>query len=222
MFSYESNTIIIETTRWDPVTGTSSALIGAGVDALNTSVGILTKPYQEWRKAQTAPRPAQPGESSSRSSSSHVSSPIPTPQDPDSASVTTEKKSGLTTAAAMAAASAKSLGMFYALGFRGMMVDVPLAATEGLRAVPGLYGEQLRDIGTVRDWKSGAVAAGKNFAYGMGEGLSDIFVLPYKGGREEGGLGVAKGVGKGGLSMVTKPFSGKHSVAVVDIGTRRG
>ena len=109
----------------------------------------------------------------------------------------------------MAAASAKSLGMFYALGLRGIMIDVPLAATEGLRAVPGMYGEQVRDIGTVTDWKTGAVAAGKNFAYGMGEGLSDIFVLPYKGGKEEGGLGVAKGLGKGGLSIVTKPFSGK-------------
>jgi hypothetical protein len=46
--------------------------------------------------------------------------------------------------------------------------------------------------------------------YGMGEGLSDIFVQPYKGAQKEGTLGAVKGVGKGTVSLITKTGSGKH------------
>lgn len=41
----------------------------------------------------------------------------------------------------------------------------------------------------------------------MGEGLTDIFVQPYKGGKQEGVLGVVKGVGKGSVSLLTKTGS---------------
>jgi hypothetical protein len=45
--------------------------------------------------------------------------------------------------------------------------------------------------------------------YGMGEGLTDIFVQPYKGAKKEGALGALKGVGKGSLSLMTKTTGGK-------------
>jgi len=47
--------------------------------------------------------------------------------------------------------------------------------------------------------------------YGMGEGLTDIFVQPYAGAQKEGTLGAVKGVGKGTVSLVTKTASGKHT-----------
>lgn len=34
-------------------------------------------------------------------------------------------------------------------------VDVPLAMADGLHNVPMLYGEEVRDLGPVRGWKSG-------------------------------------------------------------------
>jgi hypothetical protein len=44
---------------------------------------------------------------------------------------------------------------------KGTMVDLPLAVAEGLRIAPRLYGEQIQDYGTLTDWKSGFVVAGK-------------------------------------------------------------
>lgn len=95
------------------------------------------------------------------------------------------------------------------LGFKGLLVDIPLATAEGLRNVPALYGDKVRDHGTVTGWKSGAVVGGKAFMYGMGEGLTDIFTEPYKGGKKEGVVGVAKGVGKGTVTLMTKTTYGE-------------
>jgi hypothetical protein len=110
---------------------------------------------------------------------------------------------------AAATACALSVTHLFGLYLRGIFVDVPLATTEGLRAVPRLYGEEVRDYGPIRDWKSGTVVAGKNFAYGLTEGVADLFVQPVQGGLREGPRGVAKGVGKGLLSAGTKIPSGK-------------
>lgn len=87
-----------------------------------------------------------------------------------------------------------------------MIVDIPLAATEGLRAVPRLYGEDVEDY-QVRDWKSGALAGGKNFAQNMREGLTGIWNQPRKG-ADEGALGVAKGIMKGTIGFTTMVPSG--------------
>jgi len=46
-------------------------------------------------------------------------------------------------------------------GFKGLAADIPLAATEGFRNVPALYGEQAWNNGTVTDWKSGAIVGEK-------------------------------------------------------------
>jgi len=35
------------------------------------------------------------------------------------------------------------------------LLDVPLAVADGLHNVPALYGEEVRDMGSVRGWKSG-------------------------------------------------------------------
>ena len=71
------------------------------------------------------------------------------------------KKPSKNVAGAMALASAKSLGNLGRKGFRGLAVDIPLAAAKGFGNVPAMYGEQVRDNGTVTDWKSGAIVGGK-------------------------------------------------------------
>ncbi|EKG18451.1 hypothetical protein MPH_04253 [Macrophomina phaseolina MS6] len=85
-----------------------------------------------------------------------------------------------------------------------MLVDIPLAMTEGLRNLPRCVGDDIRDNGHVTDWKSGATVAGKTFFWGMAEGISDIAVKPWQGAREEGAKGAVKGLGKGMLSMTSK------------------
>jgi hypothetical protein len=122
-------------------------------------------------------------------------------------SSTRETRTALSTAGAMAAASGKSLGNFFVSSSKGALVDLPLAAAEGLRVVPRMYGEELRDHGNITDWKSGFTVAGKTFWYGMYEGLTDIVTLPYKEKEKNGALGVATGFGKGIVSMATKTTS---------------
>ncbi|KAJ5836524.1 hypothetical protein N7447_002550 [Penicillium robsamsonii] len=101
------------------------------------------------------------------------------------------------------AASGKSVGKFVGYGYKGAIVDIPLATTEGLRAVPRLY-----DLGPVRDWKPGVAVAGKGFLYGVAGGLTDIVVQPYRGAQAEGAIGAAKGVAKGTIGTMTKLSSG--------------
>jgi hypothetical protein len=116
-------------------------------------------------------------------------------------------RSALNTAGAMGWASGKSLCHFLTTCTKSALVDIPQAATEGLRVVPRLYGEKLHDHGNVTDWKSGVVVAAETFRYGMYEGLTDIFVLPYKESQESGPLGAVTGLGKGILSLGTKTSS---------------
>lgn len=104
--------------------------------------------------------------------------------------------------------SAAGVGGFFKYMYRGMLLDIPLAVTEGMRNAPKLYSGEVYDPGAVTDWKSGGVAAGKNFAHGMVEGMGGLVMSPIRGAKKAGALGAAKGVGIGLLNMGTKSTSG--------------
>ncbi|KAF8201061.1 sterol glucosyltransferase [Mycena galopus ATCC 62051] len=108
------------------------------------------------------------------------------------------------TAGAMVAASSKSMGTVFTSGLRGTAVDIPVALTEGLRNVPKMYGEEVKDYGHVKDWKSGMAVAGKTFLFGFSEGVADLVVQPYKGAKAEGAMGFVKGLGKGTMDAFVK------------------
>ena len=111
------------------------------------------------------------------------------------------------TAGRMATAGAKGFGKFNMALFKGAIVDLLLAAAEGFRAVPKLYGEEVKDHGEVTNIQSGLGKAGKNFAFGMYDGFSDLFVKPYENAKKDGALGFAKGIGKGVLGFTSKTAS---------------
>lgn len=92
-------------------------------------------------------------------------------------------------------------------------VAIPYAFTEGCRNIPALWGEEVRDIGTIRDWKSGTAAGAKILVYGIVDGVSGVFVMPYRGAQEQGAIGALKGVGKGLGGLSSKLFTGKESFA---------
>lgn len=201
MNRYEAKPIIIDNKRWDPVTGLSSAAIGTYSDMLTATAGILIDPVKEYRRNRRSP-------SASRAESPQPPSAAESSERANSvASSGSKEEKSRNTAGAMAVASGKSLGKVFGAYSKGATVDIPLALAEGLRAVPGYWGEEVRDHDKIKDWESRAIVAGKTFAYGMGEGLTDIFVQPYKGGKQEGVLGVVKGVGKGSVSLLTKTGS---------------
>lgn len=115
--------------------------------------------------------------------------------------------SPLKTTAKAAAGMGKSFGKFSGHMFKGMIIDLPFAATEGLRAVPKLYGEEVQSHGEVTDAVSGFSVAGKSFAHGMTDGISGLFMKPAQGVKEEGALGLAKGIGKGTVGFASKACS---------------
>jgi hypothetical protein len=114
-----------------------------------------------------------------------------------------EGVNGGATAGRIATASAKQIGRFNMSIVKGL-VDIPFACAEGFNAVPTLYGEKVRDHGNVKDWSSGFAVAGKNFAYGVTDGVTGLWMQPYANGKAEGSIGVAKGIGKGVLGLGSK------------------
>ncbi|OBT66689.1 hypothetical protein VE03_03955 [Pseudogymnoascus sp. 23342-1-I1] len=104
----------------------------------------------------------------------------------------------------MALASARSVGRVNSSLFKGTMIDVPLALTEGLRATPKLYGEAVPDHDPITDWKSGAKVAGKEFVGGFGGGLNDFFVKPFEAAKKDGAKGFFVGMGKGSIALPAK------------------
>ncbi|KAL4866899.1 hypothetical protein BDV12DRAFT_187099 [Aspergillus spectabilis] len=200
---YGSKPIIIENRRWDPVTGATSAAIGTGTDMVKSTADIFLKPYQEYqvfhRGRSGTSRPTTPRSLSTPAITS-------TPRLDDSTVSPIEPKphraaTGLQTTGTMAAASAKGVGKVLGSYFKGVMVDIPLATTEGLRAVPRLYGEETKDHGTVKDWKSGVVVGYNAFSHGMVDGITGVFSQPYKGAKEEGAIGAIKGLAKGTIGV---------------------
>jgi len=92
------------------------------------------------------------------------------------------------------------------------MVDIPLALTEGLNAVPSLYGDQARDNGKITGAGSGFAVAGKSLAWGFADGLSGLVTEPYKGSKQSGAKGLAAGLGKGAVGLFTKSGAGMFGV----------
>ncbi|KAF2829543.1 UDP-Glycosyltransferase/glycogen phosphorylase [Ophiobolus disseminans] len=118
-----------------------------------------------------------------------------------------EGATGAVTAKRMVTTSAKGFGKFVTSFYKGVIVDMPLATTEGFRNLPKLYGEEVKNHGEVTGVLSGFQVAGKNFAHGIVDGFSDPLLQTYKQGQKEGALGYAKGFGKGMAGFVSKTSS---------------
>ncbi|GAQ44829.1 hypothetical protein AtubIFM55763_005507 [Aspergillus tubingensis] len=126
---------------------------------------------------------------------------------PEATGVQKQNKAG-----AMASASAKACGKLLTKYASGAVVNISLAAAEGFRVLPGLYGHKVHDYGQVMGWKTGTMAGAKSFASGIGEGMTDIFYQPYKGARDDGAEGFATGFLKGSFGTAlwdSLPIPGK-------------
>ncbi|KAB8236430.1 uncharacterized protein BDW43DRAFT_298064 [Aspergillus alliaceus] len=207
--------IMIENRRWDPISGGASAVMGTTTDLTASILGTFYKPFEEYQ-AYHDTRRDRPSNSRSNqaakgpaSSSSTGSVPLRTTncgewQETPSGPGETSDHHKTRLAGRMAGASIKSLGSFVPTALKGMTVDIPLAMTEGMRNLPRYYGEEPRGHGSVTDIKSGFTVAGKSFAWGMAEAVSDIVVKPYQGMQEDGAKGAVKGIGKGMANMASK------------------
>ncbi|KAH7138489.1 hypothetical protein B0J11DRAFT_16631 [Dendryphion nanum] len=209
---FESKPVIIESRRWDPITGGGSAVLGTAVDLTTSVTGVFTKPMTEYRDDRKRRAYEESKAESSKSAKEKDDITNEDKSNDDGSSVkmgtsdtSTKKKMS---AGQLAGASGMSIAMFAPKALKGMTVDIPLALTDGLKNIPRHYGETPRDHGPVTDFKSGATVAGKTFAWGFIDGLSDVVVKPYQGAQKDGMKGAAKGLGKGVVGLTTKTGAG--------------
>lgn len=206
----ETRKIIIETRRWDPITGTVSAAIGVSRDMAKATADIVMKPakaYKDRTKATSSELSMNQPVQTLDSIAGHAAG-------NDRYTASEKKAKGrdcMTLTTSMSVASASGVAGFFK-SYAGGLITIPYAFTEGFRNIPHLYGEEVRDIGIITDWKSGTAAGAKAFVYGFVNGVSGVFVLPYKGAQQEGALGAIKGVGKGVARISSKLFTGKFFI----------
>ncbi|KAF3037671.1 hypothetical protein E8E12_007149 [Didymella heteroderae] len=204
---YQSKPFMIEPRRWDPISGGAASVMSTAVDLGTSVTGIFTKPYtdyrndRDWRAYQDCIRDIS-------SASNSLGLPAKDSDNSSIHSATSATKRKPVSAGQMAGASGKSIAMFAPKATKGMLVDIPMALTDGLKNVPRAYGDKVREHGPVTGFTSGATVAGKTFAYGFYDGLSGIVVKPYQGAQKEGAIGAAKGVAKGLVGLSTKTGAG--------------
>ncbi|KAJ5546567.1 hypothetical protein N7494_004152 [Penicillium frequentans] len=136
---YQTKSLSIDIRRWEPVTAIPSASLSTMAGMADATAGIIIDPYKEYRRLRAT----------TEGSTTDGAAPVainPLKKDPN----------GSNYAKQMAIASAISLAKFLGRSSRGVFVDLPLAAAEGMRAVPRFYGG--REYGRIPSYKTGEVA----------------------------------------------------------------
>ncbi|KAI9817207.1 MAG: hypothetical protein M1827_001320 [Pycnora praestabilis] len=92
-------------------------------------------------------------------------------------------------------------------------MDFTLSIARGFHNAPKLYGDQtVRQGDKVTDFQSGMKAAGKEFGWGMYDGITGLVTQPIEGAKKEGFVGLVKGFGKGIGGIVLKPNAAVWSI----------
>jgi UDP:flavonoid glycosyltransferase YjiC (YdhE family) len=103
--------------------------------------------------------------------------------------------------------TSKGLGRIVRAAVQAPM-EASLSVTKGFHNVPKLWGDDtVRPQEQVSDFKSGVMAAGKEFGFGWYDGVTGLVTQPWKGAQKEGTSGFFKGIGKGIGGFATKPFA---------------
>lgn len=101
--------------------------------------------------------------------------------------------------------SAEGVQRIVGAGFKSPM-DFTMNLSKGFRNAPKLYGDDsVRKPEKVTDFKSGIRAAGREFGFGMYDGITGLVTQPMKGAQKEGAAGFIKGIGKGIGGIALKP-----------------
>ncbi|KAI1175566.1 hypothetical protein F4777DRAFT_549746 [Nemania sp. FL0916] len=106
----------------------------------------------------------------------------------------------------------KNINNIIATGVKSPM-NFCLGMARGFRNAPNLYNDDtVRPTEKVTNLSSGLKVAGKEFGYGLFDGITGLFTQPIKGAEKGGGAGLIKGFGKGIGGFLLKPAAGLWSL----------
>ncbi|KAI9171844.1 glucosyl/glucuronosyl transferase [Paramyrothecium foliicola] len=107
-----------------------------------------------------------------------------------------------------AVGAGRNVGQIVSTGVKSPM-NFCLGLAKGFRNVPRLYNDDtVRPVEKVTDFSSGLKVAGKEFGYGLFDGISGLVMQPLRGAEKDGASGLVKGFGKGIGGLITKPAAG--------------
>lgn len=103
----------------------------------------------------------------------------------------------------------KGVGRVVETGFKTPM-NFCMGLAKGFRNAPKLYNDEtVRKQEKVTGIASGLRVAGKEFGYGLFDGVTGLVTQPLKGAEKEGANGLIKGFGKGIGGIMLKPVAGE-------------
>ena len=202
---FQAKRINIDTKRHDPISAVLSASFQTAGLMGRAAASMVSEPMQAYKTAKAQGEMNDVTTSRVPSTSSNATDstlplqhfkPTSSPQDP-------------TPACLAAYATAKSTTRLLLSPLKGLIIDIPLAATEGLRALPSLYNDHTySDRKPITDWKSGSQVGFKSFCDGVQQGATDIFSQTFARKKKEGAKGVVKGLGIGLVNFAAKTSAG--------------
>ncbi|CAZ81558.1 unnamed protein product [Tuber melanosporum] len=217
---------LIRHTEWNDYNGPGEPFTG-GITALVSSIacvakGMVTVPYIWYKGARRLDSEGLDivGEMRSGSKPSSRSTTRPTPPNPETEPRRSTDSNAWRTDSTSSSRSrsnspqdpvplevvkntSKALSKAARAGARAPM-EVSLAVAQGFHNAPRLYGDEVRRPYRITGFHSGLRAAGKEFALGVYDGVTGIVSQPYRGAKEEGAKGFAKGLGRGVAGGVLK------------------
>ncbi|ORX36080.1 hypothetical protein BD324DRAFT_651985 [Kockovaella imperatae] len=117
--------------------------------------------------------------------------------------------------ATMAAEGSAKLFIRPQEGLRTIFWELPKSSVQiigdlqtGFANTPRLLGSDWRESGSITDVKSGFREAGIGLGYGVLDAVTGIVTEPIVGFKREGVVGVAKGVGRSWLNLISRPAAG--------------
>ncbi|KAI1138122.1 glycosyltransferase family 1 protein [Hypoxylon sp. FL0543] len=152
-------------------------------------------------------------------STGHSKSPSEPPPIPHHQRTSSTQRSGATSPSIMnnenmerAIGAGKSINNIVATGLKSPM-NFALGLARGFRNAPTLYNDDtVRPVERVTDFSSGLKVAGKEFGYGMYDGITGLVTQPIRGAEKEGAVGLLKGFGKGIGGLILKPSAAIWSI----------
>jgi hypothetical protein len=214
---FTSKQFHIEPKRWDPITAVLSASFETAGSFGRAAAVVVSGSRQAYKTSKVQEKNSKLDELSTSSSVVLRTSPLGSGRD------ALEKERGQhlrlppqepqSNRQTVYSSAAKGTGRLLLSPVKGLIVDIPLAAAEGMRALPQLYGDHsYSERKPITDWKSGSLVGAQSFTDGVRQGASDIFSQTFARKKKEGAKGVAKGLGMGLVS-----FTAKTSAATIGL-----